>query len=115
MKTQYRLGNDLLEWSFADKDLGVPADNRLAMSQKCALVAKKANGILGCIKNCTANRVREVILPLYSVLMRPYLDYGVQFWASLFKKGRDLLGGVLWRATKMIRGVEHLPYKDRLR
>ena len=75
---------------------------------------KKANGILGCIKNSTANRVREVILPLYSVLMRPYLDYGVQFWASLFKKGRDRLGGVLWRATKMIKGLEHLLYEESL-
>ena len=58
---QYRLGNDLLEWSFADKDLGVPVDNRLAMSQQCALVAKKANGILECIRKSMANRLREVI------------------------------------------------------
>ena len=38
---QYRLGDDLLERSSAEKDLG---DNRLAMSQQCALMAKKANG-----------------------------------------------------------------------
>ena len=49
-KYQYRLGHDLLERRSAEKDLGVLVDNRLVMSQMCALVARMANGILGCIK-----------------------------------------------------------------
>ena len=60
---QYRLGADLLENSSAEKDLGVLADNKPTMSQKCALVTKKANNILGCIKRSVASRSREVILP----------------------------------------------------
>ena len=74
-----------------EKDLGVLVHNRLAVSQQCAFVAKKANAILGYIRKEHSQQVREVILLLYSTLMRPNLDYCVQFWAPQFKKICDLL------------------------
>ena len=76
---QYRLGTDLLERSSGKKDLSALVYNRLAMSQQCALVAKKANGILRCIKKTVARRLRDIFLPLHSPLVRPHLENCVQF------------------------------------
>ena len=86
----------------------------MAMSQQCALVAKKDKGILGCIKSSMASRSDAVILPLYAALFGPHLEYCIQFRAPQYKKDRDLLDRVQQRAVKMVKDLEHLPYEGRL-
>ncbi|TRZ18399.1 hypothetical protein HGM15179_008706 [Zosterops borbonicus] len=65
---QHSLEDEQIESSLGEKDLGLLVDERLDMTQPCALTAQRDKGVLGCLQSSVASRAREGILSLCSSL-----------------------------------------------
>ena len=69
----------------------------------------------GIIRKGIENKTANIILPLYKSMVRPHLEYCVQFWSPHLQKDIVEMEKVQKRATKMITGLGNLPYEERLR
>ncbi|KAF4802933.1 hypothetical protein TURU_019043 [Turdus rufiventris] len=78
-----------------------------------ALVAKKASGILACVRNSVASSSTEVILPLYPALVSPHFECSVQFWPLSLGRTLRCLGTS--RGGNKAGVLEHKPCEERLR
>ncbi len=96
------------------KDLGVTVASSLKFSQQCKDAASRANRMLGFINRYISFKTKDVILPLYTSLVRPHLEYAVQFWPPHHVKDIAKLEVVQRRATKMITSLRNKPYEERL-
>ena len=90
-------------------------DEKPNITRQCVLAAQKANFILGSIKRSVASRSREGILPLCSSLLSPHAESCVQLLSSQRSEDMEMLEQFQRRAAKMISGLEHLSYEERLR
>ncbi|KAJ7401302.1 hypothetical protein BTVI_97176 [Pitangus sulphuratus] len=88
---QYRLGDEQIKSSPGKMHLDRLVDQKLDMICKCALATQKATHILGCIKSIMGSWLREVILFLYSILMRRHLECCIQLWSPHNRKDINLM------------------------
>ncbi|KAG7166732.1 RNA-directed DNA polymerase from mobile element jockey-like 30 [Homarus americanus] len=101
----YSLNNINLEKSTCERDRGVLVSPDLRPRKQ----------VLGFISRSVSNKSAEVLLQLYLSLVRPHLDYAVQFWCPNYRMDINSLESVQLRMTKIIPGLRNLPYQDRLK
>ena len=112
---KYTLNHEELASSEFEKDLGVIVNSDLRLGKQCLEARNKANRVLGFIFRSVKSRSPDVILKLYLALVRPHLDYAVQFWSPHYRKDINLLESVQRRMTKRIQGMKDIPYEMRLK
>ena len=111
----YRIQGVILERVTQEKDLGVVIDMGGKQAEQCQAAIGKANLVFGFIRRGIIYISKEVVLTLYRNLVRPHLEYCVQFWSPRFRKDIDATERVQRRATRLIPGLARLSYEERLK
>ncbi len=111
----YSLNATPIDRSSCEKGLGVLVSSDLCSRNQCIQAKNRANRVLGFITRSVSNRSADVILKLYLALVRPHLDYAVQFWSPYYRTDINRLESVQRRMTKMIQGLRTLPYQKSLK
>ena len=110
----YLMGNNLINVTKEEKDLGITITDNLNWKRQTAICVKKANRTIGMIKHTFSHIDKDMFITLYSTLVRPQLEYCPQIWSPYHKGNINLLERVQRRATKMVPELHHLPYEERL-
>uniref|UniRef100_A0A4W3H721 Reverse transcriptase domain-containing protein n=1 Tax=Callorhinchus milii TaxID=7868 RepID=A0A4W3H721_CALMI len=113
-KADYFLEGERLDSVSVQRDLGDLVHQSQKVSLQVQQATKKANGMIAFIAKGLEYKSREVLLQLYRALVRPHLEYCVQFWSPYLKKDILALDGVQCRFTRLVPGMRGLTYEDRL-
>ena len=111
----YKMQGKPLQAVQEESDLGVTISSDLKHTKHCKAACKKANTMLGFIARNFEYKTPEVVLTLYNSMVRPHLEYAVQFWSPNYRKDIESLERVQRRATKMIPSLRAQPYEVRLK
>ena len=97
------------------KDLGLSISADMKVSEQCGIAASKGNQIRGLIRRNIVYKEKELIIPLYTTIVRPHLEYCIQAWRPYRKKDIDMLKRVQGRETKVIQKLRNISYEMRLK
>ncbi|KAH9592422.1 hypothetical protein MS3_00004352 [Schistosoma haematobium] len=110
----YTINNTELPVVQTHNDLGVIVSQDLKTTAHCRAIATKGFRTLWSIRRVFSHVDAKTFLTLYTVFVRPKLEYCIQAASPCLKKDSELLEKVQKTATKLIPGIAKLPYESRL-
>ena len=111
----YSLFGTELEHIFEEKDIGITIDSELTFDTHIALKIKKANQTMGLIRRVFSHMGKEMFLRLYPAFVRSHLEFSQVVWAPWRRAQIRRIEAVQERATRMVEGLGHLDYTERLK
>ena len=114
-KFEYIMGGRVLDSVDSEKDLGVIVHKSLKPSAQCAKAAGKANQVLGQLSRAVTYRDKNTFLKLYSVYVRPHLEYAVQSWCPYTQEDKAALEKIQKRAISMVSNFSGKSYDEKLK
>ena len=85
----YTMANQQLIAEEEQRNLGITITRDLKWQKQTAKRRKTATRVLGLIARNINYRSTELMLPLYKSLVRPHLEYAVQFWLQHIRRDID--------------------------
>ncbi|CAH8605723.1 unnamed protein product [Dicrocoelium dendriticum] len=110
----YYLGASILQISSAERDLGIITQTSLSVSASCRKAAAAANRMVGLLKRAFGQIDPSNFRLLLNAFLRPHLEFAIQAWSPWLLKDQRILEAPQRRATKLVRGLKHLDYPQRL-
>ena len=80
------MGDAVLGKTTQEKDIGVTFSADMKVSEQCGIAASKGNQMLRLIRRAITYEEKQLIVPLYKAIVRPYLEYCIQAWRPYRKK-----------------------------
>ena len=114
MKSNYNMSNQQLPTTDQQRDLGIIISKDLKWQKQTEKSCKAANRVPGFIARNFRYKNKELILPLYKSLVRPYLEHAVQFWSPHLRRDIDKMEKIQRRATKMIPEIRNHSYHKQI-
>jgi hypothetical protein len=103
-----------LEETRSERDLGIQLKHNLKWDDQVKSAAAKANKALGTLQRTFKCWDQQMLKQLFSVYVRPHLEYAIQAWRPYYQLDIKRLERVQLRATRLVHSLRDLDHDDRL-
>ena len=113
-KYDYYLNGTQINKVTVAKDLGVLINDSCSPSDHIAEITRKANGVLSQLHRTIICRNKDVFINLFKIFVRPIVESAGPAWCPFEKQYIDQIEKIQRRATRMVPGIGHMDYDERL-